>query len=520
MNTTILRKKEKYEAMGLPAAEIKKRLKQVKEDTKRSYSAPHSTQKNKAAVTRQAKSIVNPYLAALLDPERSPVVGVPDEFGNPVHLAKVITQVPCVFNTGESSAIIRPTLRCMVEKTVADTVSFNVHCGDFDVISGSKLIENGRKESGYTNTTSSEYPYRKRKFDAGEGSAYAIFHPPKDVNGFPSTVSFTICDGLLPRLCVPLGPNVTVTINFQRGNGAGGFRGYIKTFNETTGAVTRTNASAFSTTASDITNTIVCPAGATHLYEYGLESDNTNILEYIFCDITGTVAAGPEAMAGSNIGTDAEYDLLANVGQVYRITALSVWAQYTGSMTSNGRIAIGGIATRSNAATNNRWKYSDLSVTPGCYAGPLNKGGYAFYKPLGLEDLTFRNIDDIDDSMPYIAVAIIANDVDAQSVSLRICAHIEIQTTSQVMGPMPSLIEPLLITDAFKVTCGMRTGMENDTHVEKLARVISKGASITGDVLGSLALMAAGFGQPEIAAPLAAFSGASSGLARGANYFR
>lgn len=500
-------KRKQYKSQGLSDKEINSRLQQIRVSTvTKPKGAKNATGKALGKkIYRESGS--NGYLAALVDPEHHPPTGVPDEFGRLVHRCSIITQHKAVFKDGASSAIVRPTLQNLLQATT-DQGTAEYFTRTFSVISGSKLVQNGRRPDYYDTSVPTDYTLRNRKMIATEGSSYLIWSPPENDEGDPSPLSVQIINGFATK-CVPIegtsGGNVTVSGDMVNTSGLG-VTPYCKVWDGT--SVTKITAFTFTNTGPF---TIALPFGATqtHLFEYGIEvTGGAGVveLESIYTSILVTLPVDPGTMNSYNIGTTNDYELLKASGRTFRISALSAWVIYNGAMTSNGQLASAFVETRDDPQSTGLVTYANLSMIPNSYVGPLNKGSYTFWEPIGIEDLKFHEINYFDETMPFIGIAMTANDAAAQEVTIRICAHVELQTTNQVLGPRPSIIEPNLIIEAFKAVRGITNSMENDSHLRKIADIIQKGLNVAGDVSGIASAVAAMMGQPELAVPLGAIS--------------
>lgn len=506
----LVEKRRQYKSEGLSDKEINSRLQQIRVST---VAKPKGSKNatGKALGKRILESSgSNGYLAALVDPEHHPPTGVPDEFGRLVHRCSIITQHKAVFKDGQSSAIVRPTLQNILQATT-DSLVANYVSQTFSVISGSKLIQNGRRSDYYDTSVPTISTVRNRKMVSGEGSSFLIWNAPENTEGDPIPLGIQVINGYTTK-CIPIegtGGGTFVVAGSVINTSGLTITPYCNVWSGT--AVTKLTGTPFTSTG-DFSVNIVWAASQTHLFEYGLEvtgGAGTVELESIYTTTTITLPVDPGTMDSFDIGTENDYELLKTSGRTFRISALSAWVIYNGAMTSNGQLASAFVETRDDPQATGLVTYANLSMVPNSYVGPLNKGSYTFWEPIGVEDLRFHEINYFDETMPFIGIAMSANDAAAQEVTIRICAHVELQTTNQVLGPRPSIIEPQLIIDAFKAVRGITNSMENDSHLRKVADIIQKGLNVAGDVSGIAATIAAMMGQPEFAVPLGAFSAGS-----------
>jgi hypothetical protein len=503
MEQKLQKKRQEYVSQGLSKDEINKRLEQVR----LSYVSKPSGAKNKTGkslVTPTRKQ--NPYLAALLDPEHHEPYGVPDEFGRLVHRCKVITQRKMTFLDGASQAIVRPTLQGLLQTTTDQSVAPTVFDVPFSVISGGTLIQNGRRVDHYAGGGPALYPWRNRKFDQTGGSSYLFWDPPHDDEGNPSPIAAVTINGSVYKALICSATTVLFNLEFDIVNPSGvSVTPYIRVWDGNT-RTTLTGAPA--TTTIDTTR-LFSFTSQTHIVEYGLEGGGA-AGEVEIRSISYTMNLATPAAAGTmetyNIGAGNDFELLQAAGRTYRVSALSCWVIYTGALTSNGQLASAYIETRDDPQATGLLDYANLSVIPNSYVGPLSKGSYTFWEPTGIEDVKFRDINDFDQTLPFIAVSALANSVEAQEVTLRIAAHVEIQTTNQILAPRPSHINPVLVWDAFDVIRTITNSMENDTHLQKIAKIIAKGLNYAGNAAGMTAALAGAMGQPEFAIPFSALA--------------
>jgi len=501
-------KRAKYVAEGLSKNEINKRMEQVRIST---VSKPQGA-KNKAGkhmVARVAPKRRNPYLAALLDPEHHEPYGVPDEFGRLVHRAKIVTQRKMTFLGGVSEAIIRPTLKGILQTTTDQVVSDIVSEAPFSVINNSTLIQNGRRVGFYDGGGPTLYAKRDRKFNQLGGSSYVVWDPPHDSTGNPSPIAAVNVAGNIYKALIIDATQCVFQLFYEISNPSGvTVTPYVRVWD---GSTLTKITDPPTTTSGDFGATFTI-TGQTHLLEYGLEGSGAVgdcELISVYYTMQNISPAAPGIMETYDIGTEGDFELLSLAGRTYRISALSCWAIYTGALTSNGQLASAFVETRDDPQATSLTNYANLSVVPNAYVGPLAKGSYTFWEPTGIEDVKFRDINNFDQTLPFIAVSALANSVEAQEVTLRIVAHVELQTTNQVLAPRPSHINPVEIWEAFDIVRTICNSMENDTHLQKIARVIASGMGYAGDAAGLASFVATALGQPEIGAPLAALSAGS-----------
>jgi hypothetical protein len=504
----IAKKRAALQAKGLSREEVNRRIRQY------TLSVDAQVGKNATAVQlrkQTAKGMAwNPYLAALLDPQHSEVIGVPDAFAELVHMSKIVHVHQCVFNSGQSEAIIQPDIQNFIRAT-ASSSSVSLMTEVFNIPQATRLQTVGKIWAEYKNDHWSDDRILNRKPTTATYSAFPLAFPLTDSAGNEMAIQPIIAGNgeSLKGLPVTAGvgsisirsawevisaANVTPTAVFLLSNG---------TFVNTAG----TQLAA--TPGVEQTTTIPVHASAAYFcgIYFAVTASLGDVLGRVFTIADVTTPVAPGTMAVVPIGNNGEYDTLTSAGKTYRVAALSVWAQYSGSLTSNGKIAIGLVQKRDGMLVNAGASFDRLAVTPGAHIGNLSSGGYAFYKPIGEADMEFRVVGGADGEnrpLPYLAVSVKANDADAQNVTLVVCAHVEVQTVNQAMGPRPSIVDPPMIWRAQAELAYLDTGMENSNHLRTIANILRKSSRIAGTLLTAGGGVATALGQLEIAAPMAA----------------
>jgi len=460
----------------------------------------------------------NPYLAALVDPEHYPPIGVPDRFSRLVHKSKIIKQVPLEFISNKSAGVVVPDIDETVGYSSTNTaVATDLPWLHFNISEGSdtnQLSQPGRNSDWYGNskvpTWTHLYDRKASLVTTTKGASFRFYSSILTLdNDDPVSVELLKGTGNDRAYGLPVTAGGTCVIAFRTRTttvGANNLKGYARTYNSTTKAYTET-ASSFASDVSDGSVTITFPSGATHLVEYGFQvaASATVTFESVRPIITTGVHTSQAHLVYEAVGDADEHALLNSLSHNHRVSAQSLWLIYNGSALSNGKVAVAHIQDRMPRGASNHFDYDYLSKIPGAYSGPLNKGAYCFWKPTDIEDEKFSDERFDDDSRGYIAWAIVANDADAQNVTARICTHIESVTTNQVVSPVPSLVQPQWCLQAQVELANFPSAMENDLHMRALAEKIASAAKSAGKwVAGAGALMGitplAEFAPPVVAA--------------------
>lgn len=502
---TIKRKKASYAAKGLSREEISRRIAQYNLSVDARVGKNTTATSLRKATTAGLKP--NSYLAALLDPQHSEVVGVPDAFAELVHLSRIVHVHTCVFNAGETEAIIQPDIQNFIRAT-ASSAAVSLSTEVFNIPMSSRLTSIGHAYVEYEGDHWSPHTVCNRKPTIASNSSFPLAFP-MVTSGAQSFAIETVTASngetikALPVLAntgtiairstweVINATNVTPYAVFLLNNG---------TFVNSAGAQLAATPGVEQTTTI---NVHVSAAYFCGIY-FTATADLGDVLGRVFTEANVTTPISAGTMNLSSIGNNGEYETLSSAGKTFRVAALSVWAQYSGSLTSNGKIAIGLIQKRDGMLVEPGSSFDRLAVTPGAYVGNLSSGGYGYYKPIGEADMDFRVIGEVNRPLPYIAVSVKANDSAAQNVTLVICAHVEVQTVNQAMGPRPSFVDPPMIWRAQAELAYLDTGMENSAHLQTIANVLRKAANVAGKTLTVGGAIANALGQLEIGGPMMA----------------
>jgi len=514
---SIAEKRAKWEQEGLTKKEVERRVLQAKL-SKKATVAPRASQKNKTAKALSMRE--NPYLAAILDPESHPVIGVPDAFSRLVHRSKVVMQQSLIFQNGRSTALVRPDITDFL-RTTSNTKAVVAVGEVFNQQSHSRLYPSTQGiDDSYTAFKNGDLPESSlliRKTWASNSYFPTIRGFDYGVDSIQSELR-TASDGVQWR-GYELPSGASVTINTQWDSITAANMAVRLVYVNAAGTKTVTGTTNFAAVAVEQAITINMPVAgllvAVEIIRIGASFTDVLMMLNITLSFT-TIADDIDTLSSQTLGNNGEYALLLEAGNgnkvSYRISALSVWAYYSGAMTSNGKIAAGMIQKNASGEQTGVCTFETISIAPGCYSGPLNKGAYAYWKPTDEQDLKFSVVGEDTRPKPYIAVAVVANDAEAQNVTLRICAHLEVQTVNQILSPSPSFVDPPLIWDAEAQLATLMTGFENDTHVAKIARVVNRGLGYFGKMAKTAGGIATLLGYPEFGVPASAIGSAFAEL--------
>jgi hypothetical protein len=201
----------------------------------------------------------------------------------------------------------------------------------------------------------------------------------------------------------------------------------------------------------------------------------------------------------------------------YRLVGMSALATFVGSVTTEGGL----IAARCfpsvvNAASASvpGFDYESVASRAGSYRGAVKDGAYAYWKPMDNRDLEFKSLESshrLGDSSFLIVAGTLTE--AAGSVRLRVVANWEAITHSQLFAPVPSPVSPHIIWHALELLATAPTAFENHMHLLRIKEILQRAglaaAKLAWNNRGRLAgLVADATGNPELAAPAAAFASA------------
>jgi hypothetical protein len=400
-------------------------------------------------------------------------MGVPDEFPHKTHKSRVITQRALTFDaTGRASAIIGASLDRFITQEIATGNGIASLTYDIaqDGTATSTQSWHDENKVAIANLAKIDYDIRPYCFDVDNSLTQDEAH-----NKELEPVLLTTTEGLPAGSSgasfievLPCGASASVSVwGYTTDTTVGGWGIQAITYSAANQATT-TNYGPYTGTGSSFSPAIVLPATAAYLgviRVYRLTgTGELSGFKYAF-------GSGGVKQQATPLGREDGTDLaLVKAGcRRYRIVAMSCWAMYNGAMTSNGLISCGQIP-HADLASVPIMNSEELANIPGFYSGPLNKGGYSWMRPLDRADLAFEDISNPDGYGSRLAVAVRANDTDAQNVTLRVCAVIEYQTDNQVWGATRNIVDPPMIWLAQKELASFPTGMENDLHLKEIAR--------------------------------------------------
>ncbi len=417
---------------------------------------------------------LNPYAHMLLDPEHGPVMGVPDEYPYKTHKCRIVMNRPAQFDaSGNAFATVGKSLKEFFgQRSAAD--------------------QTGRRFWTISDTFPNDVWTPERewhdndRFNASSTSDVTTFpaHFISDDNRELET-TFNAYTGeapgsggvLLQGFPAIAGDVIAIT-GYTSDTTANAWK--VQARYNVNGTATTVESASLTGGGANFSATITAPAEASLLIDYGfVRQTGSGFVTKVAAVVTqdSTVDVDYESL-GKEDGT--EYATLRSLGSRARIVAMSLWAQYAGSLTSNGRIATGQISHQDLSVLPST-DIGTLSSLPGFYSDSLLKpdeaGSYAWFRPMSVEDIKFDDLDDPDAVGSRLMCAIKANDADAQNVIFRACAIVEIQTTNQVATPTSNIVNPPMIWEAQRELRDFPSGMGNTNHLKAIANKLKSFAT-------------------------------------------
>jgi len=421
---------------------------------------------------------LNPYAHMLLDPEHAQVMGIPDEYPYKTHKCKIAMSRTANFDANGNAF-------CTIGKSIAEFFG--------QLESSSKSAWRQWDFSNYA--SSSWQPQREwhREEDYPNAGNVAEQFPPHflDVQNDhieTSKVGYNDSSALSSTDMVRCSAGDEFVVSAYTADTTA--NAWKVNCRFVTNGVATTVESALLTGGGVLASaTITAPAGTTGIYEWGFERvAGTGTITGTRCSFTISSA---KSIAYEPIGKEdgSEFATLKSIGTRARIVAMSLWAQYSGSLTSNGKITAGQISHQDLSRLPDT-DIGTLSVLPGFYSDSLLKpdeaGAYAWFRPLSAEDLKFEDLDRPDEVGSRLMCAIHANDANAQNVTFRCVAVVEIQTTNQVVSPTTNIVNPPMIWEAQRELKNFPSGMGNTNHLKIIANKLKSIATNAAHKIGTL----------------------------------
>jgi hypothetical protein len=283
----------------------------------------------------------------------------------------------------------------------------------------------------------------------------------------------------------PLEP-VIVRIKSNVGDGTAEITGL---YTNDDGEISSPAGSSFS---GDISEVALNPPGADYPYIFGVivriitlsekksASNNNNSVSRVGVPVTSFNLDSVQVnFAVGNVygyqfysvGNSTEFKVLEENFTEFRPIGCSAWAKYASGFVFNGLLSTCCIKDGSNPFVDFDISPEFVNSIPGSYSGDLQSGAYDIYKPVDLDDVTFRDVDyDAMFRSPYFILHFQGTQPEASyAMRLRTCLHMETLTSSQmwprscvVSVPKDLLVEAISDLQDYP-SCG-----ENATHLRKI----------------------------------------------------
>jgi hypothetical protein len=421
---------------------------------------------------------LNPYAHMLLDPEHAQVMGVPDEYPYKTHKAKIAMSRTAEFDSnGDAFCTIGRSLKEFFGQKPTSAGSFfrayhfqSYWVGDLDWIDTETAL------GAAFNPT-----FPPHFFNTNDRHS----HYPTEVKQYPLATNTGVT--MIEVAPAASGDNLNITAN-TIDTTAGGWKANA-VFLLSDGTESTVESAALTGSGTSVGANVLAPANTIGIKSWGfVRQAGTGVLSEAACILTlSSELQLKYEPIGKEDGT--EFATLKALGTRARIVAMSLWAQYSGSLTSNGKIAAGQI-THQDLTRLPDTDIGTLSVLPGFYADSLLKpneaGAYAWFRPLSAEDLKFEDLDNPDEVGSRLMCAIHANDANAQNVTFRCVAVVEIQTTNQVVTPTTNIVSPPMIWEAQRELKNFPSGMGNTNHLKLIANKLKSIATNAAHKIGAL----------------------------------
>lgn len=174
------------------------------------------------------------------------------------------------------------------------------------------------------------------------------------------------------------------------------------------------------------------------------------------------------------VGTGTEFATLLENFTRFRTSAESAWLSYTQGIVVDGKVSCCVIKDGSNPFVDIDITEQLINSVPGSYSGKMSEGSYQIYKPLDIDDLEFKEVDD--DALfrsSYFIIRLVGSVSPGlgPAARLRVCAAYEAITSSQLWFPLEA--RPDFNEEIARVLMEIDSwpdSMENKTHLAKIAK--------------------------------------------------
>lgn len=445
-----------------------------------------------ASGDQASSSVAQAYAASLLNPEDYGAgSGVPDGFSRGTHRFQTKLVEPVVFDTaGRFAVLVAPNPLSHVFQVAGNgTVSFSLGRWSSDGMSFHAFGRGG----GY-HYAALGYSLPDASLATGQTTRFPLLPPVLEAD----QDGMDLFAGPQPG-DIPFSAGDTVGIRAAGRNGGGGAVAdfnMVSWFRLASGALSPVSATyTFTSTGSEIFGTSTAPANTVALAYIELTGGPSSPIvlfdNVVFYGTTTLAAANRDVLQSLPI---PDYDLLPPNGRL-RLVSMSVWLQYTGSLTSNGQVASRLMTDEGHPLQTLVHHYEVLGDLPQSYSGKLVDGTYVYWQPTSVEHTAFVDPDATwQYDAPYIAIAGQTNDSAAQNCRVTVIANWEMYHTNQLFGSVPCAYAPNAVTDAVHMLQGIPNAMCNSTHLEKIRRYLKAAAKISDKAIGrygGLAVLAA-----------------------------
>lgn len=403
-------------------------------------------QPNAASTRGKAASVLNPYLATLLDPEHHQFC-YPDKFGDETTVARIeyvdaVTVIPDGTGAGDFWFWVNPTLADLMVERLPETAAQHTYTGAVTFPNGWSV------PTAFANCVLSP-PVGTSQVSGPDTPPGRSLVPDTGVYKLPAMSS--------PSSMYLTWANADVACQVV--------------FEDGSTAVVNNGGAA----------TGIATTHTTLKYQFKSTSGGNSPLAGFQISLVINEAAG--AVDEGVISVDGFAELLGTqevqpVYTNYRVVAQSVLVSYEGDTLNDGGQIVaahlgGGESPESLGATD----FNAIASLPNSYEGAINKGAYGFWKPACEADMNFRKVKYTnrlsDGALPSMVFA--GHLVHATS-TVRVKIHMIVEATSEKFYTAKSfsIVAPELILAADKALWGVKRLMENPDHVEAIKRFLSE----------------------------------------------
>jgi hypothetical protein len=254
--------------------------------------------------------------------------------------------------------------------------------------------------------------------------------------------------------------------------------------------------------------TVTAPANTVAIYGYSVVNAGVGTAASLNAVVTSGLTRALDIArypAGKQDGSDIA--LLKKDAENSRTIAMGAWWENrTNTLLREGDVVVGQVPM-THSENLPPPSIDNYTCIPGFYAGQLKKGAYCWWRPLDMASMKFvciatENTDFDPDSTPKFAffLSVSTTNAAAQNIVLKTAVIVEAQTDSQVLGALPSPVDPPMIWDAAKHLAYLPNAMSNDDHSKFLKELLS---STVGTALSAAGSWVLETGLPMVGAAIA-----------------